>query len=120
HHLRQDEGDRPWRDRTDAKVTLEDVTEQIVTHDVLRGAGSDGTALTEHGNMVGKCCRQVEVMQHGYHATATRGKVARNAHHQNLVTNVEAGNWLIEDQPAGDAFEHWGPDLAEHAGKLHA
>ena len=74
--------------------------QQVGSQDV-RGwtAGHDARGGHEH-HAVGVGRRQVEVVQHGQHATAGVGLAAQQTHGQVLVGRVQARGRLVEEQEA--------------------
>lgn len=79
----------------------------------------NATRLHQH-DLMGKHRAQVQVMHHRHHTAACAGKVAGDLHDSQLVADVQARHGFVQKQPAGHAADHGAPDLAEHAGQLHA
>ena len=94
--------------------------DHLVAEHLLRRAGGGKPAAMHDEDAVGVHGGQVEVVQDRDHAAAAPGKIAGDVHDHELVPDVEARHRLVEKQIARPAVEHRRPDLAKHAGQLHA
>ena len=86
-----------------------------------RAVAVDGelAAMQQH-DPVGKPHREIEVVQHGDHGGAVLRALPRRLHQIDLVTHVEAGGRLVQQQKPRAVLRLAAGELHQHAGKMRA
>jgi hypothetical protein len=77
----------------------------VVGQDLVHGAAAARPPGLHQDDLIGEQCRQVEIVHHGDDAAAGVAERAGKAHDGQLVADVEAGDRLVEQQPARRAID---------------
>ena len=94
--------------------------EKIILHDDPGSATRQHPAPDHKRHAIGNHRRQVQIVHHSDYPAATARIILKKAHHQKLVTDVEACDRFVQQQPAGDPVHLRLPDLTQHPRELRA
>jgi len=97
--------------RDDGHGVAIDLGQEVASEHIRRRANLDQPAGRHHGHPVSMASGQVEVVENGRDRRTFLGQGSQHRHHQLLVTHVEKGRRLIEQQHRGL--------LRQHPGKRH-
>jgi len=101
-------------------VDLEHLPNQLIRHRSCRHVIGHLGAPVQHDDAVGKANREIEIVQDRDDGGAIARAPLRGFHQLDLVPQIEARGWLVQQQQAGSVHGLAARELHQHAGKMRA